>query len=146
MRTARHSSKFNSNLPVRAPWLALFLVVLATCPVAAGAQWLNYPTPGIPRLPGGAPDLKAPAPQMPDGKTDFSGIWFANVPAKDYCREANCIQEERMAREQINLGIKLKDGLPYSEWSKEQMKLRRANGGREDPHTYCMPPCLSNYL
>jgi hypothetical protein len=45
-----------------------------------------------------------------------------------------------MAREQINLGIKLKDGLPYSEWSKEQMKLRRANGGREDPHTYCMPP------
>ncbi len=45
-----------------------------------------------------------------------------------------------MAREQINLGIKLKDGLPYTEWSREQMKTRRANGGREDPHTYCMPP------
>ena len=130
MRTAKHSAKFNCNLPVRAPWLTLFLVVLVTCPVVAGAQWLNYPTPGIPRLPGGAPDLKASAPRMPDGKTDFSGIWFANVPAKDYCREANCIQEERMAREQINLGIKLKDGLPYSEWSKEQMKLRRAKIGR----------------
>lgn len=140
MRTAKHSSKFSSNLQARAPWLALVLVVLVICPVAAGGQWLNYPTPGIPRLPGGAPDLRAPAPRMPDGKTDFSGMWFANVPAKDYCREANCIQEERMAREQINLGIKLKDGLPYSEWSKEQMKIRRANGGREDPHTYCMPP------
>jgi hypothetical protein len=67
-------------------------------------------------------------------------MWFANVPSKDYCREADCIQEERMAREQINLGIKLKDGLPYTEWSKEQMKIRRANGGREDPHTYCKPP------
>jgi len=124
MRTAKHSSKFKSNLPVRASWLALFLVVLVACPVVAGAQWLNYPTPGIPRLPGGAPDLKAAAPRMPDGKTDFSGIWFANVPAKDYCREANCTQEERMAREQINLGIKLKDGLPYSERSKVQ------SGGR----------------
>jgi hypothetical protein len=65
---------------------------------------------------------------------------FANVPSRDFCKEKDCIQEERMAREQINLGIKLKDGLPYTEWSKEQMKMRRANGGREDPHTYCMPP------
>ena len=67
-------------------------------------------------------------------------MWFANVPSRDFCREKDCIQEERMAREQINLGIKLKDGLPYTEWSKEQMKIRRANGGREDPHAYCMPP------
>ncbi len=88
----------------------------------------------------GEPDLAAPAPRTPEGKPDFSGMWFANVPARDYCKEADCIQEERMAREQINLGIKLPDGLPYTEWSKEQMVARRANGGREDPHTYCMPP------
>jgi hypothetical protein len=104
------------------------------------AQWLNYPTPGIPRQAGGAPDLKAPAPRTPDGKPDLSGIWFANVPSRDFCKTGDCIQEERMAREQINLGINLKGGLPYTEWSQEQMKVRRANGGREDPHTYCMPP------
>ena len=113
--------------------------MLAT-PAAGLAQWLNYPTPGIPRLASGAPDLKAPAPRTPDGKPDFSGMWFANVPSRDNCRTGDCIQEERMAREQINLGIKLQGGLPYTEWSKEQMKTRRANGGREDPHTYCMPP------
>ncbi len=67
-------------------------------------------------------------------------MWFANVPAKDYCKEKDCVQEERMAREQINLGIKLEGGLPYTEWSKEQMVKRRAHGGRDDPHTYCMPP------
>src|ERR1041385_6742048 len=119
---------------------AMVPLVLATAVGIGSAQWLTYPTPGIPRLPNGAPDLKAPAPRTPDGKPDFSGMWFANVPAKDYCKEKDCIQEERMAREQINLGIKMKDGLPYTEWSKEQMKTRRANGGREDPHTYCMPP------
>ncbi len=109
-------------------------------PSLASAQWGDYRTPGIPRAASGAPDLKAPAPRTREGKPDFSGMWFANVPAKDYCKEKDCVQEERMAREQINLGIKLEGGLPYSEWSKEQMAKRRANGGREDPHTYCMPP------
>src|SRR5215510_2842756 len=39
------------------------------------AQWLNYPTPGIPRTPEGKPNLSAPAPRTADGKPDFSGIW-----------------------------------------------------------------------
>jgi hypothetical protein len=119
--------------------IACALALLAGSP-AALAQWIDYPTPGIPRLASGAPNLKAPVPRTREGKPDFSGMWFANVPSKDNCKTGDCIQEERMAREQINLGIKLKDGLPYTAWSKEQMVKRRANGGREDPHTYCMPP------
>ena len=130
---------FNRN-PAGAIWLALLLAVLVTAHARVTAQWLNYPTPGIPRLASGAPDMKAPAPRTPDGKPDFSGMWFANVPSRDFCREKDCIQEERMARERINAGINLKGGLPYTEWSQAQMKIRRANGGREDPHTYCMPP------
>ncbi len=120
--------------------LVLGLVALGASPSPAFAQWLGYPTPGIPRLPSGAPDLKAPAPRTREGKPDFSGIWFANVPAKDYCKEKDCVQEERMAREQINIGINMKGCLPYTEWSKQQMVMRRANGEREDPHTYCKPP------
>jgi hypothetical protein len=118
----------------------LALLAMLSGPRGASAQWLDYRTPGIPRTPSGEPDLKAPAPRTADGKPDFSGMWFANVPAKDYCKEKDCIQEERMAREQINIGIKLPGGLPYTDWSKEQMAQRRANGGREDPHTYCKPP------
>src|SRR5262249_27264841 len=129
MLTTKHASQFSSNSPVRTLWPAVMLFLLAA-PVAVQAQWLNYPTPRIPRLSNGAADLKARTPRTTDGKPDFSGMWFANVPSRDYCREKDCIQEERMAREQINLGIKLKDGLPYTEWSKEQMKTRRANGGR----------------
>jgi hypothetical protein len=38
------------------------------------AQWLSYPTPGIPRLPDGKPNLTAPAPHTADGKPDLSGV------------------------------------------------------------------------
>src|ERR1035441_3818150 len=52
----------------------LFLFALLS-PVAH-AQWLNYPTPGIPRTPDGKPNLTAPAPRTADGKPDLSGVWF----------------------------------------------------------------------
>jgi hypothetical protein len=38
-------------------------------------QWLNYPTPGIPRTPDGKPNLTAPAPRTADGHPDLSGLW-----------------------------------------------------------------------
>ena len=80
MLTAKLSSQCSSKSPAKALPLAMLLFVFAACPVAGMAQWLNYPTPGIPRLADGKPDLKAPAPRTPDGKPDFSGMWFANVP------------------------------------------------------------------
>jgi hypothetical protein len=49
------------------------LTVALSAPLAA--QWLNHPTPGIPRTPGGKPNLTAPAPRTPDGKPDLSGLW-----------------------------------------------------------------------
>ena len=43
--------------------------------VAAHAQWLDYPTPGVPRLANGKVDLSAKAPRGRDGKPDLSGVW-----------------------------------------------------------------------
>ena len=50
-----------------------FLLAVLGTPLAA--QWLYYPTPGIPRTADGKPNLSAPAPKMPDGRPDLSGIW-----------------------------------------------------------------------
>jgi hypothetical protein len=57
------------------------LAVIATCWFSAGpvpAQWLKYPTPGIPRNADGKPNLTAPAPKAGDGQPDLSGIWSIN--------------------------------------------------------------------
>ena len=52
------------------------LLLLAAC-LPLSAQWLHYPTSGIPRTPDGKPNLTAPSPKTPDGKPDLSGIWVA---------------------------------------------------------------------
>src|SRR5437867_12547534 len=57
------------------PIAAAALVFVLAAPAAA--QWVNYPTPGIPRLPDGKPNLSAPTPRTADGKPDLSGIWRA---------------------------------------------------------------------
>jgi len=45
---------------------------------AMSAQWLNYPSAGIPRTKDGKPNLAAPAPKTSDGKPDLSGVWMAD--------------------------------------------------------------------
>src|SRR5437762_1237648 len=53
---------------LRALFFAVFLSPLA-------AQWISYPTAGVPRTPDGKPDLNAACPRTADGKPDLSGLW-----------------------------------------------------------------------
>lgn len=58
--------------PMR-PVLLLIACVLSTA--VCQAQWLASPSPGIPRLADGKPDLNAAVPRASDGKPDLSGVW-----------------------------------------------------------------------
>src|SRR5687767_13686943 len=59
-------------------------VIAETIP--AYAQWLNYPTPGLPRTADGTPNLSAPAPTR-DGHPDLSGVWTSEcgIYGRDAC-------------------------------------------------------------
>jgi hypothetical protein len=88
----------------------------------APAQWLDYPTPGIPRLPDGKPNLAAPTPRGPDGKPDLSGVW-KGPGAGSYDRN--------IARD-----LKPADIQP---WAEAVYQQRVRNMGKDAPRANCLP-------
>jgi hypothetical protein len=91
------------------------------------AQWVNYPTAGIPRTKDGKPNLSAPAPKTRDGHPDFSGIWKA--PTGKYLE---------------NLGA---DGIeiPMQPWAAKLYKERQDNEGRDRPSGRCLPHSVTDF-
>src|SRR5262249_13859104 len=100
----------------------------------ATAQWIRYPTPGIPRLSDGTPDLSAPAPRTADGRPDLSGIWMM-LPDILFAP----IEGMPAARAFGNIGVSLPGGLPYRSWPAEAVKANRADDRVMDPLTACLP-------
>ena len=119
--------------------LACFAVLLALAsvrPVSLRAQWLRYPTAGVPRTSTGAPNLNAPAPRMADGKPDFSGVW--DVEHNRPCPPDGCA-DMPVGHEFINIGWSLKGGLPYLPWAAALAKKRTEDLRVEDPDVV-LPP------
>jgi hypothetical protein len=95
------------------------LTIALSAPLAA--QWLNHPTPGIPRTPGGEPNLAAPAPRTPDGKPDLSGLW--NKISPKYAR---------------NIAADLKPG-GVQPWAEALVQQRKEDLGRGYMNVLCLP-------
>lgn len=114
--------------------MPLVSLLIASTPIAA--QWLHYPTAGVPRKPDGSPDLNAPTPRTADGKPDLSGLW---VPEKTRpCPPGGCLDME-VGEEFFNIGWTLKGGLPYQPWAEALVEARKAQNGKDDPVSRCMP-------
>src|ERR1700744_3118069 len=95
--------------------------LLGFCLVApASAQWLNYKTPGIPRLPNGKPDLHATVPRMADGKPDLSGLWRTDAAGTAETGKAE-------------------DAIKAQPWAVAVWKKHKETLGRDAPSVLCLP-------
>ena len=101
------------------------LLTLALCAVTAHAQWMNYPTPGIPRTPDGKPNLRAPPPKTADGKPDLSGLWQPVSGGAD--------------PQFLDIAKEVAEGLPFQPWAADLVKARRAENNKDDPDGHCQP-------
>jgi hypothetical protein len=122
--------------------LAIVAVVVLGTPFASthlAAQWVKYPTAGVPRKADGNVDTSAAAPRTADGKPDLSGVWTSDevdprrpgVPPNPH--------DATTSRRMLNLGVELPGGLPYQPWLASLVKQRTANMAIDDPHVQCFP-------
>ena len=122
-----------TRLMHRSYLLAAATLILALSPAAFG-QYVDYPTPNVPRTPDGKPDMNAPTPRTADGHPDFSGMY-------GWVTAANCgakCNDTQIPREFINIAFSLKEKLPYQPWAAELVKKRSVEQG-SDPNVHCMP-------
>lgn len=113
---------------------------LALSPSPVAAQWLDYPTAGVPRTPEGKPDLAAPTPRTADGKPDFSGLW--EMDRKDLGGEPGNnigLGDELYSREFVRIGSRLPGDLPYQPWAAQLVKTRSTEGSIHDPLSNGLP-------
>ena len=100
---------------------SLIAVVTVALSAPLAAQWLNQPTPRIPRTRDGKPNLAAPAPRTPEGKPDLSGLW--NRLSPKYARN-------------ITADLKPEEIQP---WAHALVEKRREDLGREYMNVVCVP-------
>jgi len=102
---------------------------LLLLPVSLCAQWIDFPTPGIPRTADGKPNLTAPVPRTPEGKPDLSGIWQPDVHPYRF-----------------SLTQDLKDESIFRPAAQAVLMERIKDFHREDPVTNCLPMGPSEML
>jgi hypothetical protein len=101
---------------------AKLLAAAVLLAVPGAGQWLTYKTPGIPRTPGGQPNLSAPLPRSADGKPDLSGIWRAP-------RNSPYMQ---------NIAADLKSS-EIQPWAQALYQQHVFNLGADSPRAHCLP-------
>jgi hypothetical protein len=157
------SRRSNPALRIRRRYEALFTVALVSLGTPLAAQWLTYPTEGVPRKADGKVDMSARTPRMADGKPDFSGVWMTGesnrrtgglssplsspqiAPGPRVPQNPNEVEKPgdptaiTASRQMANIGVDLPGGLPYQPWLVPIVKERTANLAKDDPHIKCLP-------
>ena len=104
---------------------AVAAVLIAAASMPALGQWHGYPTPGVPRLADGTPNLSAPPPKTADGKPDLSGIWLASRAVFDLAQ-----------------AVRKGEQVPFTPEGRAIFAERRKSNSKDDPGARCLPTGL----
>jgi hypothetical protein len=124
--------------------------------VTSAAQWPNHPTPGVPKLPDGKPNLTGAVPRTADGKPDLSGLWENFRPGGGQRGEGQRGQGTAAATPAAppapapaasgpplasfrDVGSGFREGLPLQPWAAELVKKRMADNSKDNPDAHCLP-------
>jgi hypothetical protein len=113
--------------------------VLFAAAVPVFAQWPSHPTPGIPRLADGKPNLAASTPRTSDARPDLSGLWQNRGISGQNARPPDPAPGTPPLATFWNVGAGFKEGLPFQPWAAELRKTRMADENKDNPDANCLP-------
>src|SRR5436305_10866460 len=96
-------------------------VLVAATTAVLHAQWIRYPTPGIPHLADGTPNLFAPPPRVAADKPDLSGFWGPDTKRGFF----------DIAGGEVTV--------PMQPNALALFQERQANHAKDHPHARCLP-------
>ena len=117
--------------------LCFSVAISAAC---AGAQWIDYPTPGIPRTADGKPKLDGPVPKKADGKPDLSGLWQR---MRNPNQRVTALAMGPNLEDFMRPGEKIPPMLPAAEALHQQ---RQANLMADRPSSKCLPHSIPDQM
>ena len=110
-----------------------FALMAGICVASGAAQWISYPTPGIPRAADGKPNLSAPVPKAADGKPDLTGLWQR---MRNPNQRVTALAMGPNLEDFMRPGEKIPPMLPAAEALHRQ---RQANFMADRPSARCLP-------
>jgi hypothetical protein len=113
--------------------IAALLLIAGSLPI--DAQWVKYPTAGVPRTKDGKPNLTAPAPRTADGKPDFSGVW-ENEGVGPPGSEGSGPMPKTVF---FDLSFGLGAAPPYQPWAADLYAKRKGDFAKDNPDARCLP-------
>lgn len=124
--------------------LILTTLAIALCVAPLPAQWLDYPTKGLPRTADGKPNLAAPAPRTAHGTPDLAGIWHGLPDPSD---PFDGTAGNQVPKYMLNI-FRDRKAPPFQPWAAQLFEQRQANKLRDNPMIKCQPggvPRLNAY-
>jgi len=120
-------------------------VIALSAPPLVRAQWLNHPTPGIPRTADGRPNLSAPVPRAANRKPDLSGLWVNESAPPELLKRmipdaTNGAGEEPLSQYFVNIFSDFKpEDVPFRPAAAKAFQERAANFTKLSPISHCLP-------
>src|SRR5262245_60457113 len=115
--------------------MVMAVAVLCAVSPSIKAQWIRYPTAGVPKTRDGKANLSARAPRAADGKPDLSGVWQNDRYGAPGSEGLGATPKTVF----FDLSFGMDGPPPFQPWAAALAAQRKRDEAKDNPDARCLP-------